>query len=365
MRIKTSQIFLENKTDSLLQEMIGSDHEITTISAIETAEEASLVFVANKNYLTKLKQLLEKKISLTVVTSPELSKIIKSELEQYPKLSILVSLNVNLAQAIIKQKYADRDFTGAGQWPRIHPSAVIHESVKIPESAFIAPLCVIERGVQIGEGAIIMAGVVIEHDAVIGEESIIQPRATIGSHCILGKKVIIGPGCVIGSEGFGFAQDAQRKNHRIPQTGRVVIGDRVVMGALNTIDRAAYEETVIESGVVIDNLCHIAHNCHIGEDTIIAAQSVIAGTSTLGKRIFLSGQTGVLDHKTIADDVYLLHRAGVVKDVEKSGAYAGLPLLPLQQFLRTQKHVENLATLFQRVKELEKQQAELYNNAKD
>ena len=94
----------------------------------------------------------------------------------------------------------------------------------------------------------------------------------------LGNRVILKSGCVIGMEGFGFAQDDKGRSHRIPQTGRVVIEDDVVMGAHCNVDRATWAETRIRAGCKFDALCHVAHNVDFGEDCIVVAQTGVAGS---------------------------------------------------------------------------------------
>src|SRR5260364_216376 len=85
---------------------------------------------------------------------------------------------------------------------------------------------------------------------------------------------------------FGFAPDFGDENHphdrsgewvKIVQTGAVVIGDDVEIGANTTIDRGTMADTVIERSVKIDNLVQIAHNCRIGAYTVIAGCVGIAG----------------------------------------------------------------------------------------
>ena len=166
-------------------------------------------------------------------------------------------------------------------------------------------------------------------------------------------------GCVIGSEGFGFAQDEKRRNYRIPHTGKVIIEDRVVIGANTTIDRATYGATIIRSGVIIDALCHIGHNVEIGEDCILCAHTGISGSSRFGRRVIASGQTGVLDHITVASDSVLLHRAGINRSIKEPGMYAGGPAQPLQQYLKNIAIIPKLAEIWSRLKKLEKKVAEL------
>jgi UDP-3-O-[3-hydroxymyristoyl] glucosamine N-acyltransferase len=177
--------------------------------------------------------------------------------------------------------------------------------------------------------------------------------------CVIGAKVMLKAGCVVGSEGFGFAQDEKRRNYRIPHTGNVIIEDRVVIGANTTIDRATYGATIIRSGVIIDALCHIGHNVEIGEDCILCAHTGISGSSKFGQRVIASGQTGVLDHITVASDSVLLHRAGVNRSIKEPGMYAGGPTQALQQYLKNIAIMPKLAEMWSRLRKLEKKVAEL------
>lgn len=318
------------------------------ISAIETAGPGDLVFVDKKEFL----DLVDKRKPSVVVLSMKLKS--EAPLSRWVEMGISVALtpNVALAHSLLKQAYADRDFSKSG-WSGHHPSAVIHESARIGAGTVIEPHAVIGAHAVIGENCRVMAGVIIENNVTVGARTVIKPKVVVGYGCKIGNDVIIEAGTVIGSEGFGFAQDSKRKSHRIPQTGIVVIEDRVRIGAGNCIDRAAYAETRIGAGTKTDNLCHIAHNVQIGEDCLLTAMLCVAGSSKIGNRVITSGQTGIIDHITICDDAVLLHRAGVTKDIETPGAYAGLPLQPLGDYMKNQAVLKSAVDLKKRVAALE------------
>jgi UDP-3-O-[3-hydroxymyristoyl] glucosamine N-acyltransferase len=126
------------------------------------------------------------------------------------------------------------------------------------------------------------------------------------------------------------------------------------VGANCCIDRAAYRTTRIGAGTKLDNLCHIAHNVEIGEDCLLTSMFCVAGSTTIGNRVMMSGQTGIKDHVTICDDVVLVHRAGVTADIDQPGAYAGLPVQPLKDYMRNTAESHMLADLRQRVLTLER-----------
>ncbi len=344
MQLKASQIFADFKDSGLIGELRGSDCQVSRFSSVEKCKAGDLVFFADKKYLNYI----EDGSPSVVVTNTDLAE----KLKQNASLTILLSPNVNLAQAHLKQKYVDHDYFNH-EWPRIHPSAVIHESVCVPEDCTIGPLAVIGKNVRLGQRVAILASTVIEHDVVIGDDTIIHPHVFIGHSSVLGKQVIINAGAIISGEGFSFTADEQHNHHRIPQTGRVVIGDRVSIGSLSAIDRAAYDETRIENGAIIDNLCQIAHNCQIGENSVIVACCGISGSTKVGARSILSGKTGTLDHINIPSDTVLVHRATVTQSIKEPGIYAGAPLQPLQAFLRNGNMIKKLTEMNKRLKELE------------
>jgi UDP-3-O-[3-hydroxymyristoyl] glucosamine N-acyltransferase len=345
MKIQASQILAEFKQRKILDSMTGVDVLITGIAPVECCGSGDMVFVEKAELVGTV--IAAKPAA--VVTSTELAELFND----LAGSAVLISSNVRLAQALLRQAYVDRDMYNT-EWPRIHPAAVIHESVKIPPDAVIGPGAVLGRNVQISKRAVVMANAVIEENAHIGAETVIHPNVVIGYDCKIGNRCIIKSGCVIGMEGFGFAQDEKRKSYRIPQLGKVVIEDDVVLGANNTIDRATYDETRIRSGVKTDTLCHIAHNTEVDEDVIIVAQTGIAGSCYIGKRVLISGQAAISDHVKIADDVVLVQRAGVISDIDKPGMYAGHPLQPVRQYFKNSALLTKLTDMKKQINKLEK-----------
>jgi UDP-3-O-[3-hydroxymyristoyl] glucosamine N-acyltransferase len=350
MILKASEILQRFQEQALIFGHIGPDNTISRFAPVDDCAKGDLVFVDSAKYLP----LVRERKPAAVITN----EAIAAELDDEPHLAILLAKNIRLATALVKQAYDDRDFYHT-EWPRIHPSAVVHPSVQIPDSAVIGPGVVVGSNVVLGDRVVLMANAVIENDAQIGQGSVLHPGCVVSHGCEIGANVMLKAGCVIGSEGFGFAQDEKRHNYRIPHTGKVIIEDRVVIGANTTIDRATYGATIIRSGVIIDALCHIGHNVDIGEDCILCAHTGISGSSKFGKRVIASGQTGVLDHISVASDSVLLHRAGVNRSIKEPGMYAGGPTQPLQNYLKNIAIMPKLAEMWSRLKKLEKKVAEL------
>lgn len=349
MDILSSEIYQDFKEQGFIIAHLGVDTRVNDIVPVEASAPGMLVFVEHVKYLPAV---LEADVA-AIVTTAELAETIELK-----NAAILVAPNVRLAMAYIRQKYADRNVYDS-EWGRVHATAVIHESVQVPSDAVIGPGVVIGARVQLGAGVVVMANSVVEFDAIIGARTVIYSSCVISYDCHIGEDCILKAGCIIGSDGQGFAQDKHFHHHRIPQTGRVVIGNKVVIGSVTTIDRATYTETKVHDGTIIDAQCHLAHNVIIEEDCILVAQTGIAGSSHFGKRVIASGQTGVLDHVHIPDDTILLHRAGVHSSIKESGIYAYGPAQPFKKYTKNIAIFQRLSEVWSRLKKLEKQVAEL------
>ncbi|CAN5714002.1 UDP-3-O-(3-hydroxymyristoyl)glucosamine N-acyltransferase [soil metagenome] len=341
-----------HKDAELTLEATGGEHaaatQISGVSPVEFSGPGDLVFLDKKTYVETVKA----RRPAAVVTSKALAELLR----EMTGVVVLVSPNVALSHALIKQRYAGRDFEHSG-WSKIHPSSIVHETAELSEDVVVEPRAVIGARVKIAKNVRVMAGVVIENDCTIDEGTVLHPSCIVGYGTKLGKDVVVGSGSVLGSEGYGFAQDAKRKSYPIPQTGIVVLEDRVRVGANCCIDRATYRETRIHAGTKLDNLCHIAHNVEIGEDCLLTSMFCVAGSTKIGNRVIASGQSGVIDHITICDDAILLHRAGVTKDIDQPGAYAGLPTQPLGDYLKNSAVLRSAVELKKRITDLEEKSA--------
>ncbi|MBU6298553.1 MAG: UDP-3-O-(3-hydroxymyristoyl)glucosamine N-acyltransferase [Alphaproteobacteria bacterium] len=205
---------------------------------------------------------------------------------------------------------------------------------------------------EIGEGVVLGHGVVIGARAQVGDGTYIGPNSVIGrgvaigrgcevgsnvsvSHAYIGDRVLILPGAQIGQPGFGFASGPQGHS-KTPQLGRVIIQDKVEVGACVTIDRGALGDTVIGEGTKIDNLVQVAHNVHVGRHCVLVSQSGVAGSSTLGDFVVVGGQTGIADHACVGDGARLAGRTAVVTGQIVAGGqdYGGLPAKPAKTWMR-------------------------------
>lgn len=237
----------------------------------------------------------------------------------------------------------------------IHPSAVVGDGVTIAPSAQIDAHVVIGDGAQIGAHCVIMAGCNIGAGVVIGEHALLYPRVVVYHDCVLGNNLIAHSGVVIGADGFGIAMEEGRWL-KIPQIGRVVIGNDVEIGANTTIDRGALDDTVIEDDVKLDNQIQIAHNVRIGAHTAIAGCVGIAGSATIGRYCRIGGSAGILGHLQIADYVEISSFTLVGKSIRERGSYCGIfPFSTTQSWRKNAAQVRHLDELADRVKQLEHQ----------
>lgn len=227
----------------------------------------------------------------------------------------------------------------------ISSRADVHPTATLAPGARIAPGAVIGESARIGADVWIGSNAVIEAFAQIGDHSRIHSGAVIGHHCVIGNHCEIHSNTSIGSDGFGFIPQKNSHPVKIPQIGRVVLDPHVEVGANCAIDRGAIGDTFIGAGTKIDNLCHIAHNCRIGQDGLIAAGFMVAGSSNIGDRFACGGSVVVADHITITNDVSLGGRSTVTKDITASGAYAGYPLQPMKEALKSLASIRELPRL--------------------
>lgn len=241
--------------------------------------------------------------------------------------------------------------------PGIAPSAEVLST--LPASVSVGAAASIGSGVVLGEDVVIGPGCHVGDGVHIGDGSVLNANVTIYHDCVLGARCIVHAGTVIGADGFGFARERDGSWVKIPQIGRVVIGDDVEIGANTTIDRGALEDTVIGNDVKLDNQIQIAHNVRIGDHTAVAGCVGIAGSTTIGARCMIGGQAGVIGHLEICDDVVISAGTLVTKSIRERGVYTGN--LPLQQhgdWVRNFAHLRHLDSLADRIRRLEQLLAE-------
>jgi UDP-3-O-[3-hydroxymyristoyl] glucosamine N-acyltransferase len=313
------------------------DQEIRGVATLEDAGSGDIAFLANRRYRTQL-----------AATGASAVILQPADAAACP-VDCLVTANPYLAYARIADLLFPTPVCGGG----VHPSAVVAPGARIDATAWVGPLCVVEDGAEIGPGAHIGPGSLVGAGSRIGAGTRLVARVVVWNASVVGARCILHPGAVVGSDGFGNANDGGRWV-KVPQLGRVVIGDDVEIGANTTVDRGSLRDTVIADGVRLDNLIQVGHNVIIGAHTAAAAFVGISGSTVIGSRCTLGGAAGFAGHLTIADDVHVTGMAMVTHSLHEPGSYSsGIPAIPSREWRRNVARFQHLDELTRRVRALE------------
>ncbi|MBT5446268.1 MAG: UDP-3-O-(3-hydroxymyristoyl)glucosamine N-acyltransferase [Flavobacteriaceae bacterium] len=294
---------------SELAEVVGgkaSSGNITidNISSLDSANASSISFLSDSSYIPRLKE-----------TKSKVILIKKEDLKYWGKDYILVK-NPYLAFSKIATLFNELGENGKYS---IHESVVFGNNSKPEENnsirahSTIGDNCLLGKDIQIG------SNVTVGDNVVIGSNTVIHSNVTIESNVKIGANCVFFSGSRIGTDGFGYAPDDDGSWAKIPQTGGVIIEDNVHIGANTTIDCGAIDNTIIKTGVKIDNLVHIAHNCVIGENTIIAAMAGFAGSSKIGKACMIGGGARIGPNISIADRTVISPTTPIARSIKKEG----------------------------------------------
>ncbi len=242
--------------------------------------------------------------------------------------------------------------------PGVDATARIAATATVDPSAHVGPHCVVGDRARIGARAVLTGGNHVGADCVVGEDSRLFPNVVIYPECQVGRRVRIHAGTVIGADGYGYVFDEGR-HRKVPQVGKVVIQDDVEIGANAAIDRAALGVTLIGAGTKIDNLVHVAHNVTLGRHCLIMGQVGFAGSTQLGDYCVIASQSGIAGHLKLGHQATVGAKSGVMRDVPDKGVVLGIPAAPDKQAKRQWIGIQQLPDLIHRLRELEKQVADL------
>ena len=289
------------------------DIEITSVSEIQNSHIGSITFLGNVKY--------KKYIDATKASA----LIVNDEKYLSGKDGIIVK-NPQLAIAKVLSMFFPVDDKSKG----IHKKSIVDSSSDIGSNVTIGAGAVIEAGVIIGESTFIGSNVFIGENTKIGSGCKIYHNVVIYENIFIGNKVTIHGSTVIGCDGYGFVID-EDKHYKIPQTGTVLIGDDVEIGANSVVDRATIGKTIIGNMSKLDNLVHVGHNVHIGSGCLITAQVGIAGSAKIGNNCQMGGQSGVVPHVDIGPDSIIASKSGVTKSLSGGQMYGGYPARPIKE----------------------------------
>lgn len=312
--------------------------EINSVCTLHHGKPGAITFLANPKYRHYLKDTLASAVILKpqdAVDSPVPALLHDNPYACYARIAQFI-YSFDRSQNVI------------------HDSAIIEDTATLGEDVHVGPFSYIEDGATIGDGTYIGPGCIVSRNASIGENCYLHSNVTIYHDCIIGHRARLHAGVVIGADGFGIAQD-----HgiwvKVPQVGRVIIGDDVEIGANTTIDRGAIEDTVVENGVKLDNQIQIGHNVRIGAHAALAGCVGVAGSASIGKRCTIGGAAVVLGHLSLTDDVHITACSMVTKSIDEPGVYSsGTPLQSNTQWRRNFTRFAQLDDMAKRLGKIEK-----------
>ncbi|UOF94120.1 MAG: UDP-3-O-(3-hydroxymyristoyl)glucosamine N-acyltransferase [Bordetella sp.] len=314
-------------TNGIEWEIILSDSrplpKIRGIASLSNALNEEITFLSNAKYR---KFLSDTKAGAVILSEKVLQDLSKDQQNlSYP---LVLTTNPYLLYARLAQWFEKN--LNLEKIEYIDPSATIASSAIIGKNVRIYANCVIGSEACIGEGCILEPFCVIGPNCKVGSNCHFYPRVTLYKNVFVGKRTILHSGVVLGSDGFGYASNFKSENEnnqiweKIPQFGRVIIGNDVEIGANTTIDRGALDDTVLGNGVKLDNLIMVGHNVKIKDHTAIAACVGIAGSTSIGQYCTIGGAAMISGHLILVDHVHVSGGTAVISDILESGQYTGI-----------------------------------------
>jgi UDP-3-O-[3-hydroxymyristoyl] glucosamine N-acyltransferase len=300
--------------------LVGEDSiALQSLAPLERAQASQISFLSNPLYR---QQASDSAAGGLIVSQADLDYLQANPSAHSARRVYFVSKNPYASFARMAQHFAKASEPVYA--PGVHPSAVIDPSVSIPTSCHIGPFVHIGSGVKLGERIVLLGNISIARNSSIDSDTLIYPHVSIYSETMIGERCIIHSGAVIGADGFGFAPDFSAAGGewvKIPQTGAVVIGNDVEIGASTTIDRGAMSNTIIGSGTKIDNQVQIAHNVVVGDCCVIAGCAAISGSTKIGNFCIIGGASNFAGHLTIADRTTISGNTSIIRSITEPGQH--------------------------------------------
>ncbi len=325
------------------------EHKVSALASLDKALPHQITFLNSPKYRPALAE-----CQAGVV-------MIREKDQAYAKGNVILVPDPYVAFALVAQRLDTTPACATG----IAPSAVVADDAVLGEGVALGPNAVIESGVVLGDNVQIGANCYVGKGAKIGANSKLWANVSIYHGVEMGSDCLVQSGTVIGSDGFGYANDRGRWV-KIPQLGRVIIGDRVEIGANTAIDRGAIDDTIIADGVIIDNLVQLGHNVEVGEGTCMAGTVAVAGSTKFGKHCIMGGGVGVNGHIDICDGAVVTGFSMVVKPITEPGLYSsGMPADHNKEWRRQIARINKLDDMYKRIEQLEAQLAQAGSESSD
>ena len=313
------------------------------------SSQGDLAFFFSKEYKDELPQA---RPTVLITGEPFVGPLEKSGLPLWTHSAVVACPDPYLAMGLLSEDFARELSTLAHlrrpEVSQIHPTAVIHPSVRLGKQITVGPHCVIEEGSSLSDGCVLYPGVVIGPRVSVGEDAVFFAGVVVYENCQIGNRVRIHANTVIGADGFGYAPrktaEGMKGHQKIFHLGRVVIGDDVEIGASSTVDRSTLGDTVIEKHAKIDNQVQIGHNAHVGEGAIICGGSARAGRARLGRYAVVGGLSGVTNAVTVGEGASVAALSLVTRDVAPGSTAVGNPQREYAEHFRAHAALNRLVS---------------------
>ncbi len=340
---------VKEKFPNLIVEIIGNPQAvINKLGTLNKSDKDDLLFVFDEKYLER------------ALTAAATTLVIPKKLKDRAKgtKTFLLSSNSELTMAmVIDEFFAPKNLaTCAG---KVDAKAVIGKNCRIGKDVAIGPYAIIGDNVEIGDKAQISSHCVVESGAKIGRASRLFPFSFVGRDCVVGDECMIQSHAAIGSHGFGYAHDEKGNHYHKFHLGRVILGNRVDVGAGTMIDRGTIDDSVIGEGTKIDNLCHFGHNIVTGKNCLITAGFISAGSVEIGNNFVCGGRTTIAGHIKIGDNVLCAGHSTFGKSHDEPGQFGGYPIVPISTY---KKNVATTAHLAEMRKSIQKLMKKIFPN---
>jgi UDP-N-acetylglucosamine acyltransferase len=174
----------------------------------------------------------------------------------------------------------------------IHPTAIVQQGARIPESCTIGPYCTIGPNVVLGERCELVSHVVLDGHLTMGDDNRVFSFACLG----------IAP------------QDLKYKG----EPTQLVIGDKNEIREYVTISRGTAGGggvTRVGSGCLIMAYTHIGHDSVIGNGVILANAATLAGHVTVEDYAVVGALNPVHQFCTIGTHAYIGGGTTITQDV--------------------------------------------------
>ncbi|WP_035349371.1 acyl-ACP--UDP-N-acetylglucosamine O-acyltransferase [Edaphobacter aggregans] len=174
----------------------------------------------------------------------------------------------------------------------IHPTAIVAEGAKIPESCTVGPYCTVGANVVLGERCELVSHVVLDGHLTMGADNRVFSFACLG----------VAP------------QDLKYKG----EPTRLVIGDKNDFREYVTISRGTAGGggvTRVGSGCLIMAYTHIGHDSVIGDGVILANAATLAGHVTVEDYAVVGALNPVHQFCTIGRYAYIGGGTTITQDV--------------------------------------------------